>query len=87
MSGFRTECGMTNSTLNTSNHIIISNNNLLNFSSINFDNSSVDVAISNSKIFSNFNFTLRNITIDVNSIINATGKGYSGGISTGTESG
>ncbi|MBS3161757.1 hypothetical protein J4476_03620, partial [Candidatus Woesearchaeota archaeon] len=83
LSNFKNECGMTNVTINTSSNIIISNNNLLNFSILNFDNSSVDIEIINSRITSNINFTIRNITIDTLSWINSSGKGYSGGIASG----
>ena len=87
LSGFKTECPLTNATINTSSNIIISNNNLLNFSILNFDNSSVDIEIINSRITSNINFTIRNITINDGSVINATGKGYSGGTLTGSGTG
>src|SRR3989344_8074767 len=86
LSNFRTDCGGVNATINGSyfsGPIIISNNPTLNFSSLNIYNNTLDMSILNSKINANINFTLRNLTLDTDSSLNATGRGYAGGISSG----
>jgi len=90
LSNFRTDCGGVNATINGSyfsGPIIISNNPTLNFSSLNIYNNTLDMSILNSKINANINFTLRNLTLDTDSELNATGKGYSGNELVRTDSG
>ncbi|MEK6947743.1 MAG: hypothetical protein AABX19_00715, partial [Nanoarchaeota archaeon] len=87
MSGFRTECPLVNLTINSTNNILVSNNNLFNFSIINLDNSNIDFSLVNSKIYGSINLTLRNLSIDLSSWLNATGKGYEGPLGIGNSSG